>query len=528
MEETKFWLRLVGFTAIIGLVGLLLWLITSVVMAYPAIAVALLLVVGGLLCGGVVMCGAWIAERTSALLASRQQHELDIEWRRDELTERRARRVFEVYQYKQSMALQLMQAQVVTLGQNDVLALRTGNGFSIEYEPPIRYLDNPRVKEADYSIVEDCQPEIPELLPPAFHVPKASELLESGELTGGDVLMGYNAEYQAVRRLWKQIKSIIILGLMGGGKTNTAAWLVGQEVLHGARIALIDKHARSDESMYYKLRPLAASYDTPCGDSVKAAQRVIRHVRSVFYDRMNKGIAGAYRLIFCIDEFTALARAATDKNAEWYKVAIDTLALVEELNQEGRKFGVCVVAAGQAANASRSGGTEVRDLFNTRIIHGMRAKQAGLLGLTEEKKEVQKLETGQVYVDIEGKENPFFMQVPEVDEAFLMRLTEMSKPAYGMFAVGSQSVQGSHSEQSEQDANMLEQPNTEHRTAKRPEHLSEQAERVRQLRNSGVGKIATIEEVWRVKRGGSEAWKQAVSEYAAIVEKLVQSGLLPS
>ncbi len=249
--------------------------------------------------------------------------------------------------------------------------------------------------------------------------PSARALISQGMVgRGEEILLGFDSAGQEIRRTWKQIKAVLILGLQGGGKTTTACWMLLQVVLAGGRIALIDKHAQSEEdSMAAKLAPLKGFFACPIGGDPAAALEVIAYVRGVFDERLN-GAALDFGLILVVDEFSAIVRqAGTD--GPWAEVADALLPLLEDLNMEGRKHKVYALCIGQVANASRTGGSEVRDTFNTRIVHAMREKQAQLLSLTEYKQEIARLEVGQVYVDMEGAREPFFARIPYVSEADL-------------------------------------------------------------------------------------------------------------
>lgn len=249
--------------------------------------------------------------------------------------------------------------------------------------------------------------------------PTARALIAQGTVgRGEELLLGFDAEGQAIRRTWKQIKAVLILGLQGGGKTTTACWLLVQVVLGGGRLAVIDKHAHSEEdSMYAKLSPLQGCFACPVGDAPTAALEVVRFVRSLFEARL-AGTPLSYPLLLVVDEFSAIMRqGGTD--GPWATVAETLVALLEDLNFEGRKHQCYAICIGQAANASRSGGTEVRDTFNTRIAHAMHEKQAQMLSLTEQKQQIARLTAGQVYIDIEGPEEPFFAQIPYLSEADL-------------------------------------------------------------------------------------------------------------
>lgn len=249
--------------------------------------------------------------------------------------------------------------------------------------------------------------------------PNARALISQGAVgRGEEILLGFDGEGQQIRRTWKQIKAVLILGLQGGGKTTTACWLLLQVVLAGGRIALIDKHAQSEEdSMAAKLAPLAGFFACPIGGDPETALETIAYVRKVFDDRLN-GAPCDYGLILVVDEFSAIVRqAGTD--GPWAEVADALLPLLEDLNMEGRKHKVYALCIGQVANASRTGGSEVRDTFNTRIVHSMREKQATLLSLTDFKQDIARLEVGQVYVDMEGAREPFFARIPYVSESDL-------------------------------------------------------------------------------------------------------------
>jgi hypothetical protein len=456
-------------------------------------------------------------EREQAREDERVRQEALLEQRRLELEEQRIK-------------LQAYQAQAVHVGRDQTLIIRDYSGLNTKtaYEPAAR-----RVREEypDTELVTD--PAIEQLAAPRRYTVSALALLQGGELTGDDVVLGVGADGQIVRRTWRQLMSILILGLMGGGKTNTALWIVLQLIVKGYRVALIDRHAKSDESTHARLKGFSHAYDTPVGDSVVAASRVVKHVRQVFESRRDQGAPIDYKLVFICDEFTATMRAATDKTSDWQDVAIALAGLVEDLNSEGRKYGVHVIAMGQAANASRGGGTEVRDLFHSRIIHGMRARQAQMLGMTDEKHAIQKLETGQVYVDIEGKDDPFPMQVPEVTADFTTEVLRRIAPRRTSPKLvlkdtfDPRSVWGQNDEPNRSTVSFEQPMNTVPNT---PEpitlELPEKAKRVLDLRKSGMGKAAIILEIWQAKKGGSAAYKQATEEYTQIVENLVTLGYL--
>jgi hypothetical protein len=308
-----------------------------------------------------------------------------------------------------------------------VVASRDGSWVALEKPalPPglqtLTYSYEPRGLPAPASAVSVPLEAMPVTVRP---VPSARTLIEQGALgRGQDILLGFDAEGNAVYRAWKQLKAILILGLQGGGKTTTACWLLAQVALSGGRLAVIDKHARSEEdSLYAKLRPLEACLICPVGDAPDTALEVLRITRAVFDARL-AGEPCTFPLLLVVDEFSAILRQG-ESGGPWETVARELVALVEDPNFEGRKHQCYAICIGQATNASRNGGTEVRDTFNTRIVHAMREKQAQMLGLTEQQQQIARLERGQVYVDSEGAGEPFFIQMPYLSEAELHLVAE--------------------------------------------------------------------------------------------------------
>lgn len=533
--------------ALVVIVGIIVYVAIAFIAINPMIMYVLLGLLGVLVLAAFVYALYFMIEKISGRRALMRHQKLEIERKKAEIEDvaesrraafeqRRAAdeaRRFEQWLRVEELRLRSEAQNIMHFKQDEVLAVHRGGGqMEIAYVPMPR-LEARGVVMGDKVVVTEETEVI--ALPAPRRVPGALELIEAGALDGDDLLLGFDVDGRPVRKIWKQIKSILILGLPGGGKTNTASWIIMQELRRGARLAMIDKHARSDESMYAKLQAFKAVFDTPVGDSPKAAMRVLKHVRRVLDERIDSGKAG-YKLIFAVDEITAIFRTIKDDTSDWQEVAVAFQALLEDVNTEGRKYGVHAVAVGQASNASRSGGTEVRDIFTTRLVHGMRARQAQMLGLTEEKKDIQRLETGQVYVDIEGREDPFFMQVPqlkdEVMEVVASRLAPASQARTsrnlreqtartGGFAGSSGTVQ-THSV----DRSTGQPERATNEPTNYDERMNERAKRVLELRKIGTGKASIIEEVWSVKKGGSDKYKQAEAEYEQIIENLVNLGYL--
>lgn len=419
--------------------------------------------------------------------------------------------------------LQWHAQEMVPLRRGDALVARHGDRFELVYESHVA-LPEPASVDADPS------PLIPAPIPDALMVIRSANLPD-----GDDLLLGFDAMGTPVIRAWKKVKAILVLGLQGGGKTSTAIWLLLQVILKGGRLGLIDKHARSeDDSMYGRLRVLRVAFDVPVGDSPQAALRVVQHARKMLDTRLAGGSI-AYPFVLVVDEFTAIMRQKGTGEG-WSEVAQKLQGVLEDFNTEGRKHRCFAICIGQAANASRSGGTEVRDLFNTRLVHRMRSKQAQMLALTDYQDEIERLDTGQVCVDMETDE-PFIVTVPYANnEAVTLVAHSLQRTSQTLQSerIASRSLvqpqpftrvsRRFQTAPVSASGNILETPVKP--TGRITHQFAEKAERVLELRQINVGKKAILWEVWGVRPGGSAAYKQAFDEYDRIIRMLVQAGKL--
>lgn len=237
--------------------------------------------------------------------------------------------------------------------------------------------------------------------------------------------IGMQKNGKRFERTLRQLKSILILGMQEGGKTNSAIHILRHVVKHGARVAIIDKHARSEEdSMTQKISPLESRFDCPVGYSPDTALQVVQHVKAILDERLEGGKC-SYPIFIVVDEFTAIMGQLN--RGKWQAVAQGLEELIGEINQEGRKHQVFALCIGQIANATRTGGTEIRDLFATTIVHGMNAKQANILSLTEINKQVERLAKGEVFIKTEGF-NAFWLKIPYVSDIELKQLARSLPP----------------------------------------------------------------------------------------------------
>lgn len=191
--------------------------------------------------------------------------------------------------------------------------------------------------------------------------------------------------------------SCAVAGLSGSGKTVTSAALLAQAALHGARLAVIDPHADSAESLSARLSALRPAMVAAPAAAAQDIAAMIRMVAAQLDRRQAHGDTTPRRtLILAVDEYSALQRA----NA----IGAELAALVERIATEGRKFGVYVALSGQSWTAERSGGTPLRDNLAAVLLHRCRPAVAQMLtGLPRAELDTLDLAPGQaLYFDRRG------------------------------------------------------------------------------------------------------------------------------
>jgi hypothetical protein len=242
------------------------------------------------------------------------------------------------------------------------------------YSPTITYSPHTTSKAIPGDTVT-----VPDEPAPAAAVPSFAELLASGTV-GKDaegrllpLILGYGSD-GAVYGDWKDLYSTGIGGISGSGKSWTAAYLIGQSVLHDAQVAILDPHAGDRESLSTRLSPLSSRFLCEPADSPKAMVDVVKMMFSEYERRKQRPKEPRTPWIIACDEFSSLMRG---------ELAEALSLLFEAIAEEGRKFEIYGMALGQVWTVSRSGGSEVRDNLASQYVHRLRPRQAGMLtGLT--------------------------------------------------------------------------------------------------------------------------------------------------
>lgn len=226
------------------------------------------------------------------------------------------------------------------------------------------------------------------------------------------IILGKDKRDAERGRTLEALKNILILGLPGQGKSTLACWLLSQMIEQRARIIIIDRHARSDESLSAMLSPFESRFLLPPAYQYEDIEHAMELTETLLNQRMDGNLGIEYPVILVIDEFTDLMKKST-RNDSIGKMMQRLADVVESYNEMGRKYGCFSLCIGQLSNASRTGGTEIRSLFATKLILGMEDSQARMIVPKEIAARVARLNVGECIVSWEGKEEPFKVRFPK-------------------------------------------------------------------------------------------------------------------
>lgn len=211
-------------------------------------------------------------------------------------------------------------------------------------------------------------PALPAALPlPA--VPSFGELLAAGRIGQGvPLLLGIDAESgEPVTGSFKSLYSMGVGGLQGSGKTWTAASLLAQSALHGARLVVCDPHAGDAESLAARVSGLAPAFLCDVAEDDKAIFHALRLASDELKTRRG-GAPQRWPLIVAVDEWTALRRG---------RLAQLLPLVVEDFSTEGRKFNCHVALLGQRWDKASVG--DFRNTLASAYVHRLRPDEARML-----------------------------------------------------------------------------------------------------------------------------------------------------
>ncbi|HEU4329416.1 MAG TPA: hypothetical protein VFS21_40135 [Roseiflexaceae bacterium] len=209
----------------------------------------------------------------------------------------------------------------------------------------------------------------------ARELPTFRQLLEAGEIgprpdgRKQPILLGLDAATGApITGTWRELYSAGLGGLQGSGKTWTAATLLAQSALNGARLIIADPHAGDAESLAQRCAPLAPALLCDIAEDDRAILRALELAQDELERRKTGKSAERWPLIIAIDEWTALRRGELGERLP---------EIVESIATEGRKLEIHALLLAQRWDKESAGG--FRNTLSAAYIHRMRPAEARML-----------------------------------------------------------------------------------------------------------------------------------------------------
>ena len=203
-------------------------------------------------------------------------------------------------------------------------------------------------------------------------VPTFQELLQTNQIgpsTTGQrqpIILAYGDE-GAITGDWRMIYSTGLGGLQGSGKTWTAAYLITQSALNGAKLVICDPHAEDEESLATRVAPLQPAFLCDIADDEQTILDALNLADDVL-QRRKKGNPDRTPLIVVVDEWTALRRG---------KLAEKLPTIIEDFSTEGRKLQCHVMLLGQRWDKQSVG--DFRNTLASSFVHRMRSDEARMM-----------------------------------------------------------------------------------------------------------------------------------------------------
>jgi hypothetical protein len=247
--------------------------------------------------------------------------------------------------------------------------------------------------------------------------PSFAELLSAGRIGRGQPLMlGYDlVEASPIWGSWRDLYSAGVGGAQGGGKSWTAASLIAQSMLNGARVILCDPHAGDEESLTTRLSALRPHLLIHADDD-KQIEAAARYAADELQRRREQKSADRTPILLVIDEWTSLLRRGLGEKLP---------PILSDLTQEGRKYGVNALLLAQRWSVDAAGGGDVRNCLTAHYVHRTRADEArmqtGLRGSALPDDTMQ-LQPGQSYL-VDTRGNVRKVATPAMSTSDLVRVS---------------------------------------------------------------------------------------------------------
>jgi hypothetical protein len=349
--------------------------------------------------------------------------------------------------------------------------------------------------------------------------PKRIDLIEQIEngLTLPDEelsVFGYIGSQPVQVKLFEEennfVNSLFVVGIQGQGKSTVGTLLAAYTVNHRGYLLVIDPDAEEVQSITKRLGPLSQFFLCEVANTPEKAERVL----SIAETELDT--PGDYPVLLLIDEFSMMMRhmVSKDKLAKWKKIAPRIASVVEDYATRGRKRRRRACVFGQIPNATRSGGTELRDQCAYIIFNSPAKKAALILQDARDDKIAESapgLNPGQAIVSPAKSSDTYIMQFafPDMEALQIIAETRLELEEVGRGSIGVLD-------------DVLETLEPETDELRTPTELALEADsrRVRTLKAQGKNQEEVIFLLWGARKGGGPKYQNAKARYQECLQYL--------
>lgn len=366
-----------------------------------------------------------------------------------------------------------------------------------------RALPSPRPERYVESKLEEpeMEEEQEQIRPPQERYDLSTFLARGLDMRARESLLGYTRDGEEVSGPLFDLdhnfyNSLFVAGETGFGKSALAALNGAYTVAHDGFLLCIDPDAEYPQSLNERLGSLKNFLLCDVASTPAQAKRVVQIARAELEQ------PGAYPVLLLVDEYSAIARHV-EKGGAWQEIGRELVLLLEEYATRGRKRKRRAIVFGQYTQASRSGGTEVRDSMTQAIFH-LKQRQARLVFAKEEAEQVATLTEGEMLViPARASQDSFTLQLLYPDEKGIEQIVR-ERLARVPEAVTPNNIRALAPAGPGPDRGPL----------------------VLSLREKGATQEDIIYRVWGVRKGGSERYARALAEYRAIISQTQENEII--
>lgn len=322
---------------------------------------------------------------------------------------------------------------------------------------------------------------------------------------------GYTADGQPRILKFGDVRSLALSGMNGTGKTVTLGFISSQAALYGFELVLVDAHLGHEEAISNFLKGLQnrmvcePTNGSNCDRTFEMVANELK-VRKANPDKTFKP------WLFVIDELPGLVREHKRTNPDLVNFMLETLTA---LNDEGRKYGMFAIAAGQRWKQASSGSADFRQSFPAQMQHKNAASEVELLlGCTAtEAATGVKLKKGQVIM-CDSIDTMVLMSIPLTTPDDVDAVSSVANAMYGV------------------SLKIVEMPPKCTRNAyemsemdfRNDNEMAWEAKRdmFRELFRQNAPKNRYMSEIWGAKPGDNAKYHQFLDEYEQMLDEITE------